>query len=190
MGKDYTLHGPGKIDEVGLEPFIEVKLGGNSVMTPDLLAHELELRGHIVTEGARDLMHQEAFTVHLDEESVSLCLITPHSLGIQGKVTIGDFYAEMEALKVQKCLPDMGPFARIHFAHQPPWSNVHLYMEPILSSNGNPAVFTLSRRFKNGVGDFKEVESYLDVVERDEHYIMPNTFQWLAVLPENWALPH
>ena len=188
MSRDHTLPGPGKISEVGLEPFLQFGIGHRPHITLDLILHQVRLAGHDVTLGAMDLLRFDRFIIHNKPITFYAGLITLRSLGY-GDMRYGDFKDLMEEHNLPKCPHEVGPFGRVAFNFQPGWSNIHVHMEPIENVAGEPMVFTWSSYFSEEKGDYNNVDSKLDAVSMEDDRIIPDTYQWIVELPEDWSLP-
>lgn len=125
----------------------KLQIGGKT--TEELLA-ELKQEQCVVSQWARDIMGQSAFTVAEKPHEVSLVYAKVQDLGFTEIPTTTQLFARAKELGLELCPAEVGPRLRLVLTDQPKGEWFWIAMEPITDSDGGSRVFHVGRGVDGG----------------------------------------
>ena len=97
--------------------------------------------GYRVSDWARDLMNQSAFTLAKKKVEVNLVRVTVKELGFPKGATRKEIYDRAAELGLKLCPAEVGPALRLAYTDQPMGEWLLIAMNPITDSGGFPRLF-------------------------------------------------
>lgn len=105
---------------------------------------KLDVTDHHVSEQARDIIAQPAFTVANEETEVELVKVSVAELGFPDGARLADIYERAGKFGLGLNPPEVGPALRLDYLDQPRAEWLIVAMEPIAGSDGSLGLFHVS----------------------------------------------
>ncbi len=131
----------------------QIEIGGK---TERVLEDLLERSGFKIGEYARSMMRSKDFTTLKNPEQETLIRLRVEDLGFPNGATTQEIFARAEALGLELCPAEVGPYYRLKYVDQPMHEWVRIGMKPIIDSDGRPGVFGVAR-----IGDGSWLDYYV-----------------------------
>ncbi len=118
---------------------------GTGLKTADDFRNALKASGNQISDWAKDILGQPAFTASAEEVEVNLVLVSVAELGFKDGATRRDIYARAKEFGLELCPAEVGPQLRFQYKDQPKGEWLLIGMEPITGSDGSLNVFSVER---------------------------------------------
>ncbi|MBU1032772.1 hypothetical protein KJ937_02475, partial [Patescibacteria group bacterium] len=136
-----------ELDPKELKPWQNIKLGTHA---KDELVRELEVSDFHVSDWAKDMMAQDAFTVATEEIELELIVVTVAELGFKNGASFKQICERAKERGLELCPAEVGAQLRRQYQDQSYGEWLLIAMDPITASDGGLGVF----RVGHGNGGF------------------------------------
>jgi hypothetical protein len=100
---------------------------------------------YLIDDVANDIIGKPAFVASESEMEVELVILTPAKLGLEDGATRKDIYDRALECGVTLCPSEVSPQLCLQYKDQPKGECLVIASEPIIDSDGDPAVFYMLR---------------------------------------------
>jgi hypothetical protein len=136
----------GKAEKIGIASSFKIwrtlTLGAGP-KTADAYCQALKAAGFTIDDWAKDILSKPAFTVAAKETKIDLVNVSVTELGFSNGASTKQIYDRAKELGLFLCPDEAGPALRLVYKDQPRGEWLHVAMESIADSVGDPDVFSV-----------------------------------------------